>query len=61
MSAKKIPVISRIDHGLNHKPTETAPTRYELHFEHGAVLYTNALPDTAMFTLQHDKNDSVKN
>lgn len=59
MSAKKIPVISRIDHGLDHKPTETAPTRYELHFEYGAVLYANTIPDTAMFTLQHDKNDSV--
>lgn len=59
MTVKRNTVVSRIDHGLNHKPTDETPTRYELHFDSGMVLYSNALPDTSMFALSDDKSEPV--
>jgi hypothetical protein len=56
---EKVPVVSRVDHGLGHVPIADAPARYELHFKNGVVIYSNTLPDASAFILQDSLHDPV--
>jgi hypothetical protein len=56
---EKVPVVSRIDHGLGHVPTAAAPARHELHFKNGVVIYSNALPDASAYILQDNQQDPL--